>query len=546
MILAGVHYLIDRKPRRTTPVLLLLLGILANTVMVFRLGWGHVYWGVHRPYFQSLEVILVNFLIILLVFLISGPMRLPKPNRLTWTCLFLAVIIIPVLISKVVLAGYLYSADEYAYQFEALTFQQHRLWNLPPSLGQAQTPSYIWIVGSKWVAQYAPGWPIFLTLIGTLGLNYAWAPALLLAGTTYGVAALVRERANATDALISAMVFALSPFALYNAGSLLAHTISAFLAIMAMLVSRRQARSGTIVGFLAIGAIIGFLAITRNISAVVIASAILAEHICRGGRWVPRLLVIGIGGIPFICLLLLYQYVITGNAFMPVYWFGGRTVDHLYFDPNSIRTGLLTAGKNFVELTLYTNPIFLLTWALALFTLIHRKRLSAVDMIYPAGVLLFVFYPLDAGQRFGPRYNFDFWPTAVVTIGVALSEFRPLAQRFLRQALAFATITGFSVVIVIGALWHFLVIDTFDVFEVIKSAKINNAVVCLRSNSGQVYPLNPFNFPRNGTGSDVPVIKLRCEATSMKAIRQAYPTRNIWNYVRDVSQASGHLVLVDK
>ena len=546
MILAGVHYLIDRKPRRVTPVILLFLGILTNSIMVFRLGWGHVYWGVHRPYVQSLEVILVNFLVILLVFLILGPMRLPKPNRLTWTCLFLAVVIIPVFISKVVLAGYLYSADEYAYQFEALTFQHHRLWNLPPSLGQAQTPSYIWIVGSKWVAQYAPGWPIFLTLIGTLGLNYAWGPALLLAGTTYGVAALVRERANATDALISAIVFSLSPFALYNAGSLLAHTISAFLVVTAMLVSRRQVRSGTIVGLLSIGAIIGFLAITRNISAVVVGSAILVEHIWRGGRWIPRLLVIAIGGIPFICLLLLYQYVITGNALMPVYWFGGRTVDHLYFDYNSIRIGLFTSIKNFVELTLYTNTIFLFTWVLAILTLMYRKRLSAVDMIYPVGVVLFVFYPLDAGQRFGPRYNFDFWPTAVVTIGVALSEFRPLAHRFLRQALAFAAITGFSVAIVIGALWHILVIDTFDVFEVIKSTKIKNAVVCLKSDSGRIYPLDSFNFPRNGIGSDVPVIKLRCGATSLEAIRQFYPKRAILNYVRDPSQVSGRLVLVTK
>jgi hypothetical protein len=516
--------------------------MIVNYALIFWLGWGKVYWGLNRPPVQCVATVLINASICIAAYFICGPMRNPQDSRVAFFSLGAAVLAACLIFGDVALAGFLHSADEYAYLFEAQTFQQGRLWNPPPPLGQAQTTSYIWVVGSKWVAQYAPGWPGFLALIGLISPSYILAPALLLVVTMFGIVALVRERAGRQEALLAALLFALTPFAVFNGGSLYSHTMAACIGVLVMLASRAAVEQRSLRFALVVGGLIGLLSITRNASAVVIACAVVLDQFRKPG-WFSRFILIGLGGLPFVAGLLWFQYTITGNALMPVYWFAGRKVDHLYFDLGSIEFGVATALKNFMEITLYTNPVFVTAWAIAVATLWQQKRLTAADLIYPFGIILFLFYPLAAGDRFGPRYNFDFWPTAVATIGAAVPAVAHRAREVYRQALLTATMSGASVTIVLGFYWHAVTMDTFDAMRVIETARLHNAVVCLKGVSGKEKQLNPYNFPRNGIRSDGEVIKLRCEATSPMEIHAAYPGRTVWTYVREADQPTGHLVL---
>lgn len=512
--------------------------------------WSDIFWGKDRSRLASAVELGLTGAVSMAFPLLAGPLRLPSPSAARWRALWFLLAIACLGMSCYVFAGYCFSGDEKAYLFEADTLKSFRLWNPPPPLGLAQTSTYIWVKDGKWVAQYSPGWPALLALFGGSFPTGRLANALCTVLAAYSIKILVDRRGGGESSAswLAVLLFGLSSFALLNGGSMFSHSMAAAFGALAMVLSGKAVDERWFRNALATGACIGVLCLTRNATALVFAMAVAVDQFRKPG-WLARGSVIGLGIIPFVGVLLWYQKAITGDPFMPVYWYGGRTVDHLYFDFRSIKLGIKHAVTNQAELSLFVAPLFVLMWIPSLWICIKKKKWSAVDLVLPFGIILYLFYPLDPGARWGPRYYFDFWPMAVVTIGVALSELKGIRASVLRQMLTVSIVYTVVLSVTLPAQIRNVVLDRYDVFEQAQAKLLNDAVVCAgfrydpgRSTLSPEAGRNGIDLTPSGASRNHPVVYVNCEKTTYAAIRKTYPQRKIWLYERNPGPASGYFV----
>ncbi|MYN29077.1 ArnT family glycosyltransferase [Duganella levis] len=541
---------LDRHPSyRNTLIAIAAFAILS--IIFFHVWDGaSVFFGNTRPRFQSFMTLSLSGIGLAVVLLLAGPPRLPQERKFSVPALLLLSIAICAVIGWFSFASYAWSGDEYAYLFQADTLKALRLWNTPPPLGAAETTTYIWIKDAKWVAQYPPGWPLILALFGGSLPTGRLANGVCTAIAAYAVFELVKVRANREAAWIAVLFFVLTPFTLFNGGSLFSHTSAAAMGAVTMLVSYHARQSQRLGLLIALGMCIGLLGLTRNVAAVAVVVAVAIDQV-RAGKLITRVVCIGLGGIPFLAGLLAYQYAITGHPTMPVYWYAGRTVDHLYFDLPSIKEGLRHTLLSLPELALFTSPVILLLWISAIWKMWRTKTLAASDIILPIGVLLFVFYPLHPGHRLGPRYYFDFWPLAVVTIGAALPRFSALWRNLYTGALAVSVVYAATISAFLVFEMRAITLSRFDIYELAKNSGMTNALVCAKEvdeSSGVYAKLAAYGIARNGVDIGEPrqaaakdVIFANCRETPLAVLKAAYPERTIWEYKAAPGKHAGKL-----
>jgi hypothetical protein len=519
----------------------LIIAFIILGVIYFNLLEGaSVFLGSHdKPRMESSAIIGLSIFCTLFAIFFVGAPALPDQKRYSLSVLFILTLVSCAVVGFYSFTNHAWCADEYAYLFEADTFRALRLWNSPPPLGDAQSTYYIWVKDAKWVAQYPPGWPLILALFGGSFPTGRLANGACTLVAAYAVYELVKARANREAAWVAVLFFLISPFVLFHGGSLFSHTSAAALAAMSMLVSYKVRQSPRVGLLIALGVCIGMLGLTRNVAAVAVVIAVIVEQI-RGGRLAYKAALITLGGAPFLIGLLAYQYTITGHATMPVYWYAGRTVDHLYFDLPSILIGLRRTLMNQAELILLTSPLVHVIWLAALWKIIKNKLFLGSDLIFVIGMLIFVFYPLHPGFRIGPRYYLDFWPLAVVTIGAAIPLFHGVWRNLYRKALVVSIIyAGIMSLFLVFALRD-ITQSKFEMYERVKADGLTNAVVCVDAHPirENVYAkMEDYNAARNGINLGDPnkaalldVIYVDCSKTTLSDVRAAYPQRTLWEY----------------
>ena len=542
---------IERPASYWNTLALIIAFIILGSIYFNLLHGDAVFLGSHyKPRIDSFAIIMLSALCMVFAILFVGAPRFPEQKQYSLSVLLMLTMACCAVIGLYSFTNHAWCADEYAYLFEADTFKALRLWNAPPPLGDAQSTYYIWVKDGKWVAQYPPGWPLILALFGGSFPTGRLANGACTIIAAYAVYELVKARANREAAWLAVLFFVISPFVLFHGGSLFSHTSAAALAAVTMLVSHKVTQSPRASLLIALGVCIGMLGITRNVAALAVIVAVAVEQ-ARGGRLVSKAILIILGGAPFLIGLLTYQYAITGHPTMPVYWYAGRTVDHLYFDLPSILIGLRHTAVHHAELALFTSPLIHVIWLAALWKIITNKRFVGADLIVPIGVLIFVFYPLHPGFRIGPRYYLDFWPLAVVTIGSAIPLFHGVWHLLYRKALALSIIyAGIMSVFLVFALRD-ITQSKFDMYEQVKVDGLTNAVVCVdtRPDREDVYAkMEGYNAARNGIELGDPkkaalldVIYVSCDKTTMSEVKAAYPQRTLWEYKSTSSRQPGIL-----
>jgi hypothetical protein len=473
-----------------------------------------------------------NIVLILSVAACLGKIEFPRLDRRHLAVVCVMMIAWALFIGLWAFDDFMYSSDEYAYLFQAMTFRAGRLWNQPPPLGNAQTTLYVWVVAGKWVAQYPPGWPLVLAAAGAVFPTYRMANALIVALTMLGVAELARRRAGDQAAWLAVLTFAFSAFALCNGAAYYSHPLAGALAVAAMLSSQSAAQRNSRWFSLLAGCAIGYLCITRSATAAVVGVLVFLEQVLRP-RWFARLVLVAAGGAPFLAILLLYQYAVTGDALMPVYWLTGRRVDHLYFDLPSVILSLRNDVTALSDMSLYVSAGFDLLGAIAFALLAFRRKLAFADFVFPLGLLIFLFYPLPAGYRFGPRYQYDFWPTAVATIAVAVLCIGGRWNGLFRNVVIASAVQSAAIALLLPFEWHRVSVQSDEVYRLAAQMKLKNAIVCPRTSSSGEVKVDPRVFARNGITTDNPVLFIDCDQTNPAAIQKAYPNRTIWYFSKD-------------
>lgn len=448
-------------------------------------------------------------------------------------------------IGSVALQSFPNSGDEYAYLFQTWTYRAGRLWNPPPPLGQLMASNYTWVTADRWAGQYGPGWPLLMLPAILVGLP-GWVANVPLTGiAAWLLFGMVERRAGRAAAGLASLAFVFSPFTMFNTASFFPHVLSATLVLMAYGAHDREIARPRPQWPIVVGVAIGILAATRNVTAAVAAAPILFDFACRRDlRW-RRLTLLGAAIIPFVVGVLWYQWKLTGHPLKPGYYLGGRTVDHLYFDTSSIELGIVFMIGRFLEMTLWASPLLVPIWALCLMRKSTRLSIEAADLVFPAGLLLFVFYPFAGGNRYGPRYLFDFWPMSLFTIATAIPLISGKSKRFTEYFFGMSIIYGLSTTPFLAADFHRIVNQRRYIFDITSNPQERQTVACLQGNAGILSPLTSVDLPRNGIEATAHTLYVRCVGDALARIRKTYPDRRILLY-RYGSAASRGAMLTGK
>lgn len=438
-----------------------------------------------------------------------------------------------------------FSADEYDYMFQAETFLHGRLWN--PLLPGHEFFAFFWIVekGGKWLSSFPPGWPLLLASGRLLGLPF-WTVCPLLAATALVFLAKLAWREDGPAGAVMALALVVfSPFFAFNAGSFYSHVPTAAFGLMfcyfgAKFIDTLDWRSAALAG-----AALGMVGVIRPFDTVVFVIPFGIELLYRARR--PHfggLVVIVIGGLPFLLGLLLYTHAITGNAFLPVplwaYPVKAIGVDAVKLEggaPVSMLQEVLMVKTRIWMLAEWTSPILVLAYLPAMVWKSFRRRVRFYDFILPTTIIAYLFFPDMGGDQYGPRYYFEGFMLMPVTIGstiIALIREREgrlcSAVAGLTTAHIFTCLAGLAVLLVY---MRTVVNERFDVYDQVRQAGLHDALVILDRRD---------IFARNGLNRDGDVIYAIDLPGRVGELHRLFPDRQFFLYKRGNLEVHGELV----
>jgi hypothetical protein len=387
-------------------------------------------------------------------------------------------------------------------------------------------------VRGHWLSQYPPGWSLLLAPVAALG-----APLWIVDPAVGALAlvvfyALARRHVNREVAWLSVFVLGFSAFYVLNAASYFNHVFATLSALAFALFAERFLERGRVRDALLAGLCIGILGVTRTQNAVPFVLAFVIMLAVRPGR---RLGVIwfGLGGLPLLCGLLAYNAATTGHPLTPPQnVLGEEPIGELG------RASLIMSVKRIVRLHAWTSPILLYGSAAAFLVLLRRRGLGLTDWIMPLTVLMFLNYAGDGGNQYGPRYYFEAWPFAILTLAKVAADLLDSPTPRVREWTASAAIA--ALVLQLAYLpprlqrEHRVVVERQAVFRAVARAGLTRAIVVVEGPVGRIRTFAPEDLVRNGLDVGArDVIYARATPDGDAALRRAYPGRALYTYRQD-------------
>jgi hypothetical protein len=441
---------------------------------------------------------------------------------------FLALVFVAV----VVLDRFPNSGDEYAYVLQARTYALGRLWVEAPPLPDFFSFSRFFAKDGIWVSPYQPGWSLVMAPAAAVGLPLWIVNPLLGAATVAAFFVLARQVLERPAAWIATLALVTSPFFLLNFGSYFSHGIGALTAILFAIFANRYLRLGTASAAILAGVFLGYLGFVRAFNAVLLAVpfglALLATPRRRIGMiW------FGLGGIPFLAALLYYYFLVTGHPLVPVQDWYHPGAEPLGAPSESTFT---ETARRLVRLYFYTSPIMLFAWAASILEIARRRRLQMVDWIFPVTVGAFVFYGGHGGDQYGPRYLFEAWPFAILTVMRAVEPLlfagpRGRASAWAASALMAHLVFQLSYGPARMTRDHQIIMEHQDIYAQVKRTGLTNAVVMVRGRMSRTHSMGADGATRNGLKiAGQPVLYVLDLGPRNGELRARFPGRTFYVY----------------
>jgi hypothetical protein len=324
--------------------------------------------------------------------------------------------------------------DAVSYTFQASVFASGRLAveALPVAAAFKGPFEVIW--QGRLFSQYPPGAPAAYALGQLVGLEWLVGPiacAVLIAATSW----TARTLFGSACGLVVLCLGVLSPFVLFQAGSLLSHPIAGGLLAGALAAFVAGERDGRRRWYALSGVLLGAGFVSREAASVLFALP-LALRLIGTRRWGASMTVAAFG-IPFVLLYLLYNTSLTGSPtllprtiFDPAdrFGFGDGIGFHLR---HTLAAGLANTDEllTVLQFELFGWPPLFALGLLGVPFLFGRAR--AWDGLAAVGVLAFViayaayFYH---GIALGPRYYFEAMPWLLLLAGRGAQVLASLAN----------------------------------------------------------------------------------------------------------------------
>ena len=415
--------------------------------------------------------------------------------------------VLAMLIGQCIFADYPYSGDEWSYVLQAQIFSQGRL--------HANSPAHprffdVWgmVNDGKFYAWAPPGWPLLLAAGFWLQVPWLVNP-VLGALTLWGVYCLGRLVYNTSVALLAVFFMLFSPFFLLHSASYFAHPssllfVTLFVCCCARGIERKSTRDFLWAGLC--GSTSFLIRPFDQVAACGPLAAYLLLLTWRGDVTLRQLVWFGmshsVGGL----LLLGYNFLQTGHPLTMGYHVGsGQALFDLYL-----------AGRSFIAEYL----LHLLVWAFPFMPLLglygvwpgqasvkspSERRWDALFLlVFLSNVLWYAFVPFHSWAGYGPRYYYaSFFAVALLAARGAAALLDRLKRRWpAGEAIGLAAV-ALGICSALSLFWvfpvklaeaHRNIVARQALYRMVERTRLDNAVIFIRSISGEFLP---WNLTRN-------------------------------------------------
>jgi hypothetical protein len=433
------------------------------------------------------------------------------------------------------------SADEYAYVFQAETFRHGRLWNPPSPVTDFFRHNHLIDKDGKFLSRFPPGWPLMLTLASVLAVPRGLVNPLLGTLSLVILYRIGRRLYGAGTGLLACLLLLPSAFFLFTSASYFSHAFCTLMVLLFVDLSVCHRADRRAVSALLAGLCLALAFVTRYYTALLIglpvALAFAAER-----RW-RSLLLLGLGGLPLVVLLGLYNAAITGHPLLMVTTLCDPAERLGFTNGHSLREGLHLIVSRLLFFMRWTAPTLL---PLYLVLLVCRPGWQA-PLFYPA---IFATLPLgymlfwsDGGNQYGPRFYYEGYPLAVLFVTSQFIDRRPLPGRTALVTLLVAgQLVGLGTTVYFAAREHRIVEERLDLYRQVAAARLTDAVVFISSGTGVLREMPTGDLTRNGLEFTGPVLYAWDRGPDNRRLMDHYPTRRFYRYVRARTDRHGQLL----
>jgi hypothetical protein len=241
----------------------------------------------------------------------------------------------------------------------------------------------------------------------------------------------------------------------------------------------------------------------------------------------------GLGGAPFLVALLAFNGAVTGDPLLPVQdW---RHVPTRALGAPSVAR-IQKTFDHFERLYIWTSPVLLFGFILAFVRALRRRDVDFCDWIMPITVIGFLLYNKFGGNQYGPRYYFEAWPFAVLTILKVIDPILFGAERGARATWVSSALIASLLFEIVYLPVHIkreqrVVLERQDVYTQAESAGLHNALVIIASSAGIIRPMRAEALVRNGlhVGEQKIIYALDLGARNAR-LRSQFPGRSVYVY----------------
>jgi hypothetical protein len=434
------------------------------------------------------------------------------------------------------------SSDEYAYLYQAKTMGEGRL------VARGYSPSeffYFNHIAQKddiRVGRFPPGWPLVLSIAYVAGISPALVNPILGLLTLLLFYQFARRYYTYRVAIWSLAVLALSSFFIFNSASYFSHVSCALFSIGFVFALYRYLDDRQIGYALLSGFLLGMIAITRYYTAALMFTPFVIFLFFRFKlKALPVFIWIGLGALPCIAFLLWYNYQITGNAFVPVTMWAYEDEALGFVRGHTVIKGIEHIIRWAALLIYWSSPTMLILY-IAAFVKKVRTRADRTsnpeDYFFLILIVGYFFYYQIGGNQYGPRFFFEAFPFLVLmVVNFAVQSLNKWAIACLLAGVCFS-LFKFPF---INLREHRIIRERNDLYDIVSSQHISNAVIFVSSHTGVIRPMPIGDLTRNDLHQNESLIYVQDRGEKNSTLVNKYPGRKFYIYDRNPEKVHGEL-----
>ena len=452
------------------------------------------------------------------------------------------VTLLLVAINQLVLLDFPNSADEYVYLYQARLLAAGHLSMATVASPELFAFNYIVQEPVRTFGSFPPGWPLALALALALRVP-AWLVNPALGALTLGLVWTLGARLYTPRVgVLAAALVAASPFFAFNAASYFSHTFCGALLLGAACLAAREDRTPAWVP-VAIGLLVGWAVLARYLTGVVCAVPIVLWLLRPGVRRAHHLVLIVLGGLPWIAVLMAYNTALSGSPWQLTMT---RLTASKWFADGVMLRGADILVTQTLRYVLWTPPALVLAYLVYLWAGRDTRR-GAIQWlpVLMAGILYF--YVERGGNQYGPRFYYETFPCLAIFVAANVFREGEFGAKARRDQRLFALLAASMALMPIAFAAHAavesqVIRERMDPYRMVAAARLQQALVLIGGRVGTVRSMAAFDLTRNDLAHQGSVLYGLDEgAPAHCAPRARIAGRTIYLYAWDLAASRGVL-----